>query len=187
MATLLSFSINVIATIERIAGRWVLSSYDKHCYLHLWRYIGHLIGVKNKYNMCYSENIARGSIESIVLHLLHPNSNSCVVASKVIGAVSDRPPLKWSNKCHNQAARMLIGPDLGDSLQLKTDYLSFIYLLVVFIMMAIMSWCIAPFVTYNSNYADKVRALLRLHVKLVLKSNKEGKQHGSFSGMDSGK
>ena len=65
--------------------------------------------------------------------------------------------------------------------------LSFIYLLVVFIMMAIMSWCIAPFVTYNSNYADKVRALLRLHVKLVLKSNKEGKQHGSFSGMDSGK
>ena len=184
MATLLSFSINVIATIERIGSPYVLSSYDKQAYLHLWRYIGHVIGVNDKYNMCYDEVKARGAIESIVLHLLHPDCNSSLVASKVIHAVALRPPLRWSDRCHNQAARMLVGGALGDALNLKIDYICYIYLLIVFCGMCLMSWFIAPFITYDSKYADRIRSLLRLHVRSVLKANKEGNEQGSFSGKE---
>ena len=38
MATLLSFSANVIENIERICSKYVLSQHDKSAYLHLWRY-----------------------------------------------------------------------------------------------------------------------------------------------------
>lgn len=74
MSTLLSFSVNVLVTIKRLGGR--LSRYDEMAYLHLWRYVGFLIGVADEHNPCGDYERAHGALESIVLHLLHPSERS---------------------------------------------------------------------------------------------------------------
>merc|ERR1712146_294518 len=73
LATLMAFSINVLDSIEKIEGPFSLSVQDKENYLHLWRTIGYYIGVKEEHNKCIHVNLAYGTVESIVLHLLYPD------------------------------------------------------------------------------------------------------------------
>jgi hypothetical protein len=120
VGTLLSFSINVIETIERI-GAPFLTQREREAYIHLWRYIGYLIGVECRYNPCTSVNRARGAVESIVLHLLHPDARSMAVAKHVISAVSYRAPLEWSPNMHAQMARGLLGASLANALDLPDN------------------------------------------------------------------
>ena len=82
VATLLSFSANILKTIQRMTGR--LTPADYEAYLHLWRYVGHLIGVRDEYNPCTNMNLAGGTTESIVLHLLTPDGRSGEVARNVL-------------------------------------------------------------------------------------------------------
>ena len=82
VATLLSFSASILKTIQRMTGR--LTHADHEAYLHLWRYVGHLIGVRDEFNPCTTMERAGGTMESIVLHLLQPDGRSGEVARNVL-------------------------------------------------------------------------------------------------------
>ena len=110
MGTLLSFSANILETIDRVGGAYWMTEHQKFAFLHFWRYIGFLIGVSDNYNPLTSVERANGAVESIVLHLLHPSERSGLVARHVISAVSNRPPLTfWGHDMHAEIARGLLG------------------------------------------------------------------------------
>ena len=58
--------------IELISGS-PLPPSEQEDYLHLWRYIGHVIGVEPPHNPCRSVAAAKAILESIILHVLKPD------------------------------------------------------------------------------------------------------------------
>ena len=82
IGTLLSFSINVIETIKKIGAPITLE--EEESYIHLWRYVGYLLGVSEEYNPCVNINTSIGVVESIILHILHPDERSGEVARHVL-------------------------------------------------------------------------------------------------------
>ncbi len=103
-ATLLAFSYNVLSGIELLSGA-PLPTADRDAYLHLWRYIGFLLGVRDENNPCArGDGHARVFLESIVLHLLHPDDLSRSLARHMLRA----PPL-W-----RRGGRRLRGAALGE-------------------------------------------------------------------------
>lgn len=157
VGTLLSFSINVIETLERI-GAPFLTERERIAYLHLWRYIGYLIGVREEYNPCSSVSRARGAVESIVLHLLHPNESSKVIANHVIRSVSFRPPTQWSPGMHAQMARGLLGNELSDALDLPRDEDDFVirlYSVWVFFVLRILA-LLLPFLIHRKSERGRI-------------------------------
>jgi len=191
-ATLLSFSTNVLESIDRIAflgiphvfrgkNASVLSLQEQNAYLHLWRYIGRLIGVRDEYNMCTNVPASKGAIESVVMHLLHPNDRSQAVANLVLRSVADRPPLMWSFNKHAQAARMLLGENLADALHIPFSWTDRLMLTLVFSGIAFISWCVAPFVVSDGRYVHTCRKALQMQVKSVLAKHQDGSGQGQFS------
>lgn len=135
MGTLLSFSIAILKTIRHIGAPW-LTEAEESAYIHLWRYIGFLIGVRDEYNPCSSLNRAHGAIESIVLHLLHPDRRSQEIANHVIRSVAHRPPMKsWTPAMHAQMARWLLGRPLADALRIEGSFLSYLYTFKVMLLL----------------------------------------------------
>jgi hypothetical protein len=102
MGTLLSFSINIIETIEKVSGK--LSLDEKNAYIHLWRYIGYIIGCKDEYNPLTDLNIARGRLESISGHILSPTERSKQVVTHVLLSVANRDMAinTWDFQYHSQ-------------------------------------------------------------------------------------
>lgn len=62
---------NVIEVLD-VAGH--LSPGEAEDYTHLWRYIAYLMGVMDKYNPCESLQHSRASLESILMHVIHPGT-----------------------------------------------------------------------------------------------------------------
>jgi hypothetical protein len=136
-ATLLAFSVNVLMGIEYVAGR-PLSEEDQRDYLALWRYLGWLLGVDTPeeggssnstigerlppldpcgLNKCCDGETAKkdailhsyATLESMILHLLHPNEQSCQLVHHLLsfnGRVQFR-----SDMC-----RRFLGDPLSDNL-----------------------------------------------------------------------
>ena len=120
MGTLCSFSINVLLSIQKTGAPW-LTLKEQEAYLHLWRYIGHLIGVREENNVCTSVSRAGGAVESVVQHLLMaPTERSKQAAARVLAAVADRKvgamKKPWSLAMHSQLARAMLGEALADAL-----------------------------------------------------------------------
>eukprot|EP00960_Hanusia_phi_P030193 748433-Hanusia_phi.AAC.1 len=88
VATLLAFSYNVLAGIELIHGKPV-SADEQESYIHVWRYIGWLIGVDDLHNPCTSVDRAKAALESIVMHLLEPDEDSRAVARHLLQLEND--------------------------------------------------------------------------------------------------
>lgn len=175
VGTLLSFSINVIETCERI-GAPFLTDHERTAYLHLWRYIGYLIGVREEHNPCSSITRARGAVESIVLHLLHPNERSQTVANHVIRSVSYRPPANFSPQMHSEMARGLLGSELADALALPSnedDPFIKLYALWVFFVLRVLA-LVLPFLIHTRSERGRTglanaRKRLRAVVNMALK------------------
>lgn len=72
--TLLAFSYLVVYGVERLGCR--VDSDDREAYIHLWRYVGYLLGVDDRYNPCLSFSTARTHLESIVVHIVQPDDHS---------------------------------------------------------------------------------------------------------------
>jgi hypothetical protein len=70
--TLLAFSVNVLAGIERIMRR-PLSAREQDDYIHLWRLIGWLIGLADECNPCQSTACATARMDSIIMHIITPD------------------------------------------------------------------------------------------------------------------
>lgn len=127
-ATLLAFSYNVLVGIEAIRAA-PLPRSEQAAYLHLWRYMGRLLGVDDEHNPCSGgPPRAKAALESIVVHLLHPDGLSVRVAHHLL-----RAPYAASNRrgdaAYEQAGfvrsaqltRLLVGDELGDALQLPFE------------------------------------------------------------------
>ena len=166
MGTLLSFSTNVLETIEKI-GSPFLTRREKEAYLHLWRYIGYLIGVQEDVNPCTSIERAQGALESVVLHLLHPNERSKTLANHVLRAVSYRPPTDFSPQLHAQIARGLLGEELSDALQIGTEednlWVLF-YAWWIFLLLRLMA-LFMPFIVHRKSKRG-LKALNRVRARL---------------------
>jgi len=147
LVTLLSFSVNVLEVIKKIGALW-LSVEEEQDYLHLWRYIGFLIGVDEELLSLHfsSLNAARGALESLVLDLVRPNDRSKYVCNNILLAVSKRPPLNLSHGVHCQLSRSLLGKELADSLSIPKPPLT--------------SWCYAKFILFVATCLNTIVPLL---------------------------
>ena len=113
-ATLLAFSYNVLVGTEMVLGR-PLSDSDQHAYMHLWRYIGWLIGIEEEHNPCVDVAHGKAALESIVMHLLEPDEDSIAVAHHLL-----RSPARGDSglSFRQQLCRRFLGDQLADALHL---------------------------------------------------------------------
>jgi len=114
MATLLAFSYNVLVGTEMILGR-PLDAKDQEAYMHLWRYIGWVMGVEEAYNPCVNVKQGKAALESIVMHLLEPDQDSIAVAHHLL-----RAPARSASglRFRHELCRRFLGKGLSDALQL---------------------------------------------------------------------
>lgn len=169
LATLLSFSINVLDTIEKI-GAPFLTLQDQKDYLHLWKYIGYLIGVNPDHLHCLDcPSRARGAMESIVLHLLTPNDRSKQIAGNILAAVTKRSPLQWSRAVHEAVATELLGVPLARVLGIPPPSVAaYLYARWVLLWTYLLA-CLLPFFHSEALFAKKRRIL-----RAVLTKNMAG-------------
>ncbi len=169
VATLLSFSINILETLC-IVGAPVLQE-EKASYLFIWRYIGYLIGIKEEYNPCLSYDYAGGTLESIVMHLLTPDKRSCEVVTHVLNSVANRQPLNWSVICHSEACRVLLGPSLSDELRIhRGNIFVRAYIKLIFFILFVMNYLVfSKISSLNSPFIKKKRDFIRSQIAAAIK------------------
>jgi hypothetical protein len=170
MGTLLSFSVNVIRSIQRTGAPW-LSLREQEAYLHLWRYIGHLIGVQEQYNVCTSVRRAGGAVESVVMHLLmHPSPRSQQVAQRVLASVAGRKlgamKRPWGYDMHAQLARCMLGAPLADALGITappvtTQMHALLFLFVVRLLNLVFPLLVRREGSLGPSVVARTRAMLR--------------------------
>jgi len=191
VATLLAFSVNVLSGIEFVAGV-PISIQEQKDYLALWRYIGWLLGIETEQENNHTRTIqsskkgirenelmslnpcAKGEngddviihshalLESIILHLMHPNESSKRAARHLlsIGRVGGNDTLssdhhdqhikKKVNQSNNTIAvlyrsimcRRFIGDELADALDIprRTNFsikANFAFLLTTIVLMVL--------------------------------------------------
>jgi len=87
--------------------------------------IGWLLGIEDRYNPCSAGvNEAKAHIESMVMHLLHPDSTSIMMAHHLLKAPEGAHSGDSTEKgFHRQAAlcRAMLGDQLADALELPVS------------------------------------------------------------------
>jgi ER-bound oxygenase mpaB/B'/Rubber oxygenase, catalytic domain len=175
LATLLSFSVNVVETMFIIGVP--VTDHDITAYLHLWKYIGYLMGIDQaSLHLLDSYETARGGVESIVLHLLHPDDRSGVIARNCLLAVSRRRPFFWTYSQNSCMARFLLGKQLCDALSIKESaFLSVDYIYIAFVLLFIRLYAWFLFYLCPSSWKNRIitrtESILRRSVQLALRKN----------------
>jgi len=142
-ATLLGFCVNSLLGIEFIASM-PLSDQDQYDFIMLWRYIGWLLGIQTRISDDVADkcidpcgpNVRNGDdaithsyslLESIILHILHPNDTSVEVAHHLlhIGRYDIQSNKTMSRSYLSRTFRELVcrrflGDPLADSLKLAS-------------------------------------------------------------------
>ena len=135
--TLLAFSVNVLTGIEIVLGQQ-LPECDQRDYLALWRYIGWLLGVdtlectENGKVVNSNPNAAKlppidpcgpsqvgddsilhayATLESIILHLLHPEENAAALVEHLLS-------LRRFVSFRSEVCRIFLGGTLADKLRI---------------------------------------------------------------------
>jgi hypothetical protein len=148
VATQLAFSTNVLDAVQFMTGR--LTRQDQEAYLHLWRYIGHLIGVREEYNPCTTMERAKNTLDVMIAHLMHPDARSGEVARNVLRAVSWRnlyAGISWSYAMHSEMARLLMGNPMADALGIERFPLHRIYAYLTWGFIYVFTNVSAPFIS----------------------------------------
>ena len=117
VVTLLAFSYNVLIGVEFLKGSRV-SEEEEGDYLHLWRYLGHLLGVRDEHNPCRSYAAAKATLESIVVHILEPDADSKKLAKAMLAAPSGGDATGYAFLTRAELCRYMIGDGLADALDL---------------------------------------------------------------------
>merc|ERR1711871_23432 len=115
-ATLLSFSYNVLFGLRTLG--YYVSDDDAADYCHFWRVIGFYMGVAEDFNFCDSHERAKAMMESMVMHLMTPDTDSSVLALNLISSFASKPPFFWSETAHAEMCRMLLGDIWADALHM---------------------------------------------------------------------
>lgn len=117
VVTQLAFSVVVLMGLERTGLAFTMSDSDMCDYLHAWRWIGHLMGIKPENNLHMgSLRDAQTMLESLAWHLVDPDEGSARMAMRVIDAVAYRPPLPWTHSQHVAVTRAMTGDAYADAL-----------------------------------------------------------------------
>ncbi|KAF8939745.1 hypothetical protein EDD21DRAFT_334158 [Dissophora ornata] len=121
LATLFSFSNTMWRVMEKRMDVH-MAPQEREDYLHLWRYVGYMMGVDDVLGVTHSPELADACLESIVLHLADPDSESgrsCasllqniapqpIIPTKIITAIGLPDPYK----IHLALAEHLLGKEL---------------------------------------------------------------------------
>lgn len=120
-ATQLAFSLNVLSGIEMLTG-CTLAEQQAEDYLHLWRYIGYLLGIPDEHNACTSMSTARAHFESHLSYLIAPGPIGCGVAHAVLALrlPSGKPARRFGQRVF--VCRAFIGDELADALLLPRAF-----------------------------------------------------------------
>jgi hypothetical protein len=118
LVTQLAFSIVLLIGLERLGVLDAESASEMECYLHMWRYIGHLMGVEPRLNAAPMDTLggAQAMLESIASHVVSPEPCARDITMHVLGSVSHKPPLPRSPLLHVALTRMLAGEWYADAL-----------------------------------------------------------------------
>ncbi|CAF4340349.1 unnamed protein product [Didymodactylos carnosus] len=117
LVTLMGFSFSVLFSFkERMYIRF--STEEEQGYLHVWRYMGWLLGIDDHFNSCETYDKARTLTESILHHIGRPDETSCLLAHQVIKAIAIYLPIPARFEFHSQMVRKLAGDVWADALKL---------------------------------------------------------------------
>ena len=138
VATLLSFHYNVLFAIQRIGVP--LSERELSDYSHLWRYIGHVMGIRDEHNPCDSFPRSKAMLESLVMHIVEPDATSEYLSHHVIRSLELKKPSQWSFEAHAQMARMFMGDELADRLKLPASRYYYVLHSVTFAVLRVLAF-----------------------------------------------
>ena len=114
-ATLLGFSIVVLMGLERVGLLWHISNRECEDYMHLWRLIGHWLGLPPEITARLdSVASAQCLLESILPHIINSDDSSSRLVLASLRAVSYRAPFYWSMPDLVRVSRMFAGDFLAD-------------------------------------------------------------------------
>jgi ER-bound oxygenase mpaB/B'/Rubber oxygenase, catalytic domain len=175
MVTLLTFSVEVLRTVERLTFKGTLTRLETDSYLHMWRYIGYLIGMHEDINPCTSKERAYGLLECTSAHLLKPDKRSGELARHLLSAAADRPPVPISYELHSEIARALLGEELSNALGIERNFMGRLYAMFVLNSITVLTYFLQSSSTPESARIKRVKYVLRRHVNTVLYSGQNDK------------
>lgn len=118
IVTQLAFSIVVLMGIERIGIAWHIDDSAMEDYLHLWRLIGHWMGIHEDHNTHMgSLTAAQSMLESLVAHVMtEPDASTRRLVLSTLRSVAYRLPLAWSMADHVAVTRAIAGDTYANSI-----------------------------------------------------------------------
>ncbi|KAF8947337.1 hypothetical protein BGZ47_009524 [Haplosporangium gracile] len=129
LATLFSFSNTMWRVMDERMGVH-MTSKEREDYLHLWRYIGYMMGVDDILGATRTPERADACLESIVMHLADPDAESGRMCSTLLTNMARKPviPIQIIRaiglpdpvKVHFAMAEHLLGPEFWKVNQLPT-------------------------------------------------------------------
>jgi len=117
LVTQLAFSLVPLMGLERVGllcGESVEALED---YLHLWRLLGHLLGLHPALNSADAATLpgAQATLESVASHVVYPDPSAARISAHVIEQAVG-PPLRRSPAVHVLLTRALAGDSYADAL-----------------------------------------------------------------------
>ncbi|KAF9574500.1 hypothetical protein EC968_006305 [Mortierella alpina] len=120
LGTLFSFS-NTMWRVMETRMDVHMTAQEREDYLHLWRYVGYMMGVDDTLGVTQTPERADACLDSIVLHLADPDTESGRLCSTLLRNIAPQPTLtlKISNalglpdpyKAHMALAEHLLGSE----------------------------------------------------------------------------
>jgi len=172
LITLLGFSFGVLYCIEERMGIRI-SIEDKQSYLHLWRYIGWLIGIKDEFlDYMSSYNSTRIISESIFYHYYLPSQISKHFVHHSMMALYTYTSMPMSFKYYIGISQMLLGKQLSEALAIDQPPMDFFHLYTitfVFQIFRFLSWLITfNFRVYNNWIIERNKISLNTFIQKKL-------------------
>ena len=115
--TQLAFSAVLLMGLERLGVAGHISDAAFNGYLHLFRYVGHLVGINEAHNTHMgSYRAAQVMVESIATHIVQPDDSSRRIGLHVIDAISYRQPMPRTHHEMVAMTRRLTGDAYADAI-----------------------------------------------------------------------
>jgi hypothetical protein len=171
LITLLGFSFGTLYCMEERMGIQI-SMDDKQSCLHLWRYIGWLIGIQDEFlNYLSSYNSTRIISESIFYHFYLPSQISKHLVHHSIMSLYTYTTMPMSFKFYLGVSQILLGEQLSQALDIDQPMMDLIHrytIYSVFRMFRFLSWLIKKRIFNRwiiKNNRRKINKLIHNHLR----------------------
>ena len=160
-SVLLAFSLNIIHVMQYFKAP--LTENDIHSYLHLWRYIGYLLGIDVECNPCSSYERATHDLTAYLRRTAATintsevkDSPSGILARHVLKSSFNKGIVKRSYLFNSELARALLGREHADNLGLEVSYYHRVLVWLFISFMRVITAYIAP---YRAHDGPHIRAM----------------------------